>query len=62
MTTTYFIAGALFFIGYIAYIFVKNRQEKDKHFEEAIGDAQKAVDEHDTDALFDSLRRLRKNR
>lgn len=62
MTTAYFISGTVFIIASGAMAFYKWRAGINKKYEEAISDAQAAVDKHDTAAVLDAIRRMRQHR
>ena len=55
----YFVAGSCFLALSIAWWFIQKNAEKNKKYEEAVKDAQKAVDSNDTARLIDAQRRMR---
>ena len=58
MTTTYFIAGAVFAVSMIAWKIIGKRMTRNKNLEEAKRDLKKAIDNHDSDAYDDARRRV----
>ena len=55
----YFVAGAAFLALSIAWHFIQKAAERNKKHEEAVKDAQDAIDKHDTAKLLDAIRRTR---
>ena len=62
MTTTYFIAGAVFFVLSIAYSLFNKRRKKGKLYEKAIEDIDEAIDNRDWDAIDDARHRMWTNK
>ena len=58
----YFVAGSVFIALSITWAILKRRWERNEKYDAAEKDAKKAVEKHDTAALFDSIRRMRQHR
>jgi p-aminobenzoyl-glutamate transporter AbgT len=55
----YFVAGSVFLALSIAWWFIQKSAERNKKYEDAKRDKQKAIDDSDTPALLDAERRMR---
>ena len=62
MSMSYFIAGSVFLALTLIVAIVKKRNKRNKEYDKAVKDIDKAIDNHDWDALDDAHFRMWKNR